>query len=292
MAQGAYRRVLHKGRRDVVNEYINLIKKPDLKNPTLLVTWVMDSRSLGASITDFLIKNLENYVFCEIEPVEFFTLSGVNIEDDFVQFPESRFYACPDEDLVLFKSTPPHHEWHTFLNLVLDVAQKYCNIGEVYTMGGMVSLAAHTSPRQFFSTSNSRSMKKALSQYLIARDTNYETPPGGKPTLNSYMLWCAKQRSIPGANLWVPVPFYLLSSGDPVAQKKIIEFLNRKFSLNMDLSDIDNTIYRTNERINLLREEKPEINEYISKIESNARLTTEENEKLLKEVEQFLKDIR
>jgi len=274
-----------------VNEYIRLIKKPDLKSPSLLVSWIMDSRSLGAAITDFLTENMKNYLFCEIEPVEFFSLSGVTIENDFVQFPESRFYACPDADLVLFRSTPPHHEWHKFLNLVLDVAQKYCNIKEVYTMGGMVSLAAHTSPRQFFSTSNSRSLKKILSEYLITRDTNYETPPGGKPTLNSYMLWCAKQRDIPGANLWVLVPFYLLGSGDPVARKKIIDFLNRKFSLNLDLSDIDNAIYRQNERISLLRDQRPEINEYISKIEGNIRLTTEENEKLVKEVEQFLKDM-
>jgi len=144
----------------------------------MVVGWSADAGNLGAKVTDYLIKKLGGETFCEIEPEEFFSLGGVTIENDLVQFPESKFYACPQNDLVVLKSTPPGHEWYKFLNLILDIAQNHCHVKEVYTVGGMISLGAHTAPRQFFGTLNSLELKRALSPYGLTREVNYESPPG------------------------------------------------------------------------------------------------------------------
>jgi len=184
-----------------MTDVVRYTARPEFRSPTLIAGWAMDAARLGWRVTDYIIRKLDAQPFCYIEPVDFFSLGGVSIDNDLVVFPESRFYACPEKDLVIFQSTPPGYEWYRFLSLALDVAQEYCHVSEFYTVGSMISLGPHTAPRQFFATFGSQEMKEELSPYELSREVNYETPPGGKPTLNSYFLWAVKRRNIPGANL-------------------------------------------------------------------------------------------
>ena len=275
-----------------MTELFEFSSRPELLNPALIIGWDADVSSLGAQVIDYLNGKLRGQPFCEIELEEFFSLGGVTIENDLVQISESKFYACPEHDLVVFKSTPPSHEWYKFLNLILDIAQNYCHVKELYTIGGMISLGAHTAPRQFFGTLNSAELKKTLSPYRLTRELNYETPPGQRPTLNSYLLWTAKRRNIPGANLWVPIPFYLVAVDDPRAQKRVLEFFDHRFDLQVDFGDLDEEIRKQNEKIARMRTNFPEIDKYISKLESNIRLSEGENEELVKQVEESLRETR
>ena len=275
-----------------MKELFKFSRQPELRNPSLVIGWSVDASSLGAKVTDYLIRKLKGQTFCEIEPVEFFSLGGVTIENDLVQISESKFYACPENDLVVFKSAAPSHEWYKFLNLILDIAQNYCHVKELYTVGGMISLGAHTAPREFFGTLNSPELKKTLSPYRLTRELNYETPPGQRPTLNSFLLWTAKRRNIPGANLWVPIPFYLVAADDPRAQKRVLEFFNHRFDLQVDFGDLDEEIRKQNEKIARMRTNFPEIDKYISKLESNIRLSEGENEELVRQVEELLRGTR
>ena len=275
-----------------MNELFQFSGQPELQSPTLIVGWSADASQLGSRVTDYLNRKLGGQAFCEIEPVEFFSLGGVTIENDLVQFPESKFYACPQNDLVVFQSTTPNHEWYKFLNLILDIAQNHCHVKELYTVGGMITLGAHTAPRDMWSTFNSPELKKTLSPYRLSREMNFETPPGGRPTLNSFLLWTAQRRSIPGANLWVPIPFYLVAADDPQAQKRVLEFFNHRLDLQVDFGDLDEEIRKQNEKIARMRTNFPEIDKYISKLESNIRLSEGENEELVKRVEECLGETR
>lgn len=193
---------------------------------------------------------------------------------------------------MVFRSDPPNYEWYKFLNLILDIAQHYCHVKELYTIGGMVSLGAHSAPRELLGTFNSSELKRVLSQYNLAGGLDYETPPGHRPTLNSFLIWAAKKRNIPGVSLWVPIPFYLVAVGDHKAQKKVLEFFNQRFDLKITFNDLDEEISQQNEKITHVRNYFPEIDESIGRLESNLRLTEEESEKLVKEVEQFLREKR
>ena len=263
--------------------------QPQLQSPSLVVGWSEDASRLGSRVTDYLIRKLGGQGFCEIEPIEFFTLGGVAIEDNLVQFPESKFYACSKNDLVVFKSAQPRYEWYKFLNLVLDIAE-YCHAKELYTVGGMVSLSAHTAPRQLQGTFNSPELKEALSSYDLDRGMNYETPLGQRPTLNSFLLWVAKRRNIPGVSLWVPIPFYLVAVDDPQAQKRILGFFNQRFDLAIDFSDLDEEIRQQNQIMAEVRNSFPDIDESISRLESNLGLSAKESQRLLREIEKFLRE--
>lgn len=264
--------------------------QPELPQPSLVIGWGVDASRLGTKVTDYLNKKLGGQSFREIEPVEFFTLGGVSVENDLVQFPESKFYVCPKNELVVFQSPPPSHEWYKFLNQMLDIAERHCHVKELYTIGGMMSLNVHTAPRQLIGIFNSPELKNALNDYDLGGGWNFETPPGQRPTLNSFLLWAAKRRNIPGASLLVPIPFYLVTVDDPSAQKRVLELFNRRFDLGMDFSDLDEEIRRQSQIIAEARHSFPDIDESISRLENNLRLSEEESQRLVKEIEKFLRE--
>ncbi|MDD5190442.1 MAG: PAC2 family protein, partial [Dehalococcoidales bacterium] len=222
-----------------MTDLLKFYSKPKLRHPTMVVSWQADAGQLGPGVADYLTKELEGEIFCEIEPSDFFALNGVNIENNLAVFPESNFYAFPEHNLIVFHSAIPRFEWHKFFNLILDVAQEYYKTKEIFTVGGMVSLGLHTNPREFWATFSNPKIKRSLAAYHLSRETDFETPPGGRPTLNAFLLWAAKQRGLNGANLWVPVPFYLVGQTDPRAQKTILEFLDNRILLALDYKNLD-----------------------------------------------------
>jgi proteasome assembly chaperone (PAC2) family protein len=163
-------------------------------------------------------------------------------------------------------------------------------VNELYILGAMVSFSAHTAPRELLAVVNSAEMKEVLGQYDLARDMDYQTSPGERPTLNSFLLWIAKGRNIPGVSLWVPIPFYLAAMEDAQAQKKVLSFLNERFDLKIDFSDLDQEIREQNEQLARVRSRFPQIDDYINRLESNLMLSEEENGELIKKIEDFLRE--
>jgi len=266
-----------------------IYRKPELESSSLIVGWSEDAGNLGTRVIDYLIDKLETVEFGEIEPPDFFPLGGVSVQDDVAQFPGSRFYYCAEKNLVIFRSNPPRTEWYRFLNAILDVAEHYCHANEVITIGGMVFMGAHTVDRNVLALYNSAETKTALGQHSMGGDIDYETPPGQRPTLSSYLLWVAGRRNIAAASIWVPIPFYLVSTEDPQSSGKILDFFDRRFNLDIDFSDIDRDIAEHNEKMTQLRSRSPEVDRHISKLESSFGLTQEESEELVREVEGFFK---
>ena len=148
-----------------------------------------------------MLERLGGESFREVDPSEFFSLNGVAVEDDVMQFPGREIFACPKNDLLLLRSCPPNLEWYKFLNLVLDISEHF-HARELYVVGGMISSTAHTAPRRIMGNCNSIETKDALSGYGIINETTFQTPSGQKPTLNSFLLWACQKRKIPAASLW------------------------------------------------------------------------------------------
>ena len=270
-------------------ELLKFSSKIKFRNPTIVVVWGTDAGQIGPGVADYLNKELHGQPFCEIEPADFFALDGVAIENDMITFPESKFYAFPEHNLIVFSSAIPRFEWFRFLNLILDVGLENFRTRELFTVGGMISNNAHTEPREPWASFSSPQIKRALNHYELSRETDYETPAGGRPTLSAFLLWAAKQRNLKGANLWVPVPFYLVSSNDPQGQKKVLEFLDGKLDLGLDYHHIDTEIERQNQKIARLRLQNTEVDRIINKLESNLRLTEEEHDQLAKEMDDYLR---
>jgi proteasome assembly chaperone (PAC2) family protein len=268
---------------------VKIYKKLKLQNSSLVIVWNKDVSKLGANVIDYLDKKLGFQEFCEFEPGNFFFFEGVEVEDDLIQFPEVKFYASKKNNLLIFKSDLPQYNWYKFLNLILDIAEHNGKIKELYTIGGIISLIAHTEPRKPVAVFNSIDIKKSFSNYNLELNIDYKTPPDQRPTLNSFLLWIAKKRNIPGISLWVPIPFYFVSLDDPKAQKSVLEFFNQRFTLGINLKDLDLKIEEQNKKIEQTRIYNSEIDDCIKKVEGEISLSEEENLKLIKFIEENLK---
>lgn len=257
--------------------------QPELENPSLVVSWEEDAGKVGPKVIDYLNKKIKGNFFCEIEPVGFFSLGGVTIKNDIAQFPESKFYAIERKDLVTFNGSEPQFEQYKFLQAILDVAEHYGQVKELYTISGTISSIAHTAPRRVLAVFNQPEFQRRLRGYDLL-DMTWE----GRPHINSFLLWEAQRRNIPGVSLWPEIPFYLAASEDPQAIRLIISFLDQRFNLGLNLGELDLEIRRQNEKIAQLREENPEINKSIGMLENGFSLSEEEQLKLAKEVYELL----
>ena len=261
-----------------------------LECPSLIAGWVDDAGGIGSGVTGYLRRKLKSYLLAEIEPMGFFPLNGVVIRDDIARFPESKLYYCPEKELLLFESDSPHGDWYRFLNTIIDMAQFHCRLDEIYTIGGMISLSAHTAPRQVMAVASMPEAKAVISGYNIDTTMNYETPSGQRPTLSSYLIWLAGQRKIKGASVWVPIPFYLTSVDDTQSWRMLLEFFDKRFGLGLDFSDLDQKIEEQYEKLNRARTTSPELDGYIKRLETSQPLTQDENDKLVMDIEEILKN--
>ena len=132
-------------------------------------------------------------------------------------------------------------------------------------------------------------MKEELAAFGVTTGMDYETPPGQKPTLSSYLSWLAGQREIRGVNLWVPVPYYLASIDDPRACKRLVYFFNSKFDLGVDFTKLDGQIAQQDDRIARLFERSPELEAFVRRLEAGDGLDGEESEKLAREMADALR---
>ncbi|MFW6150686.1 MAG: PAC2 family protein [Chloroflexota bacterium] len=267
-----------------MNEAARVFRRPRLKNPSVIVGWAGGGGQMSGEVVDHLITRLQARPFAEIEPVGFFPLGGVSVEGSVARFPDSTFYAYPKGNLILFRSTPPGNEWSRFLEAVLDVAGKFGQVRELYTVGAMVSMSAHTVPRQLVGVFNSPHLQQSVGEYGFARPLDYETPSGQRPTVSSFLVWTAARRRVQAASLWVPVPFYLLPLGDPKSKRKLLDFLSWRLELGLDLRDMDEEIDRKDRALARLRTESPNIDSWMSRLEAHQVLSDEERQRLVQEL--------
>jgi len=267
-----------------MKELVNIHSQPELESTSLIVGWQGDAGKLGPKVIEYLSRHIKAKIFCEIEPVNFFPLGGVAIENDIAQFPVSKFYAGDErKDVVLFESTQPPYEGYRFLSSVLDVGEHYCKIKELYTVSGTISPFAHTSPRRLLAVFNQPKFQRSLRRYGL-EDMTWEGPPA----ISSFLLWLAQRRGVPGVSLWPEVAFYLAATEDPKAAKVVLSFFNGRFDLGLDLTGLDLEIKDQSEKLDRLRREDPQIDRYIRTLEMGISLNEEEQLTLARTVTEFL----
>ena len=69
----------------------------------------------------------------------------------------------------------------------------------------------------------------------------------------------------------------------------MVEFLDKRFNLTIDLEEINQQIEEQEAKINQMRMENPKIDEYIGRLKRDEELTHEESEKLVKEIDALFK---
>lgn len=254
----------------------------------LIVAWRQEPGGIGRDIVYCLRNRFGLEIAAEIEPAEFFSLEGVAIRNDIIQFPMSRLYACGRSGHFVFFSDAPETNHYEFLSKLLDLALDRFGVTELYTAGTIVSAIPHTSPRRVFGIVNRPDLREPMLECGIVTGMDYETPQGGGTTVNNFLLWMARTRELAGSSLWVEIPFYLTGAADPAASRRMLEALDGLLKLGLNLNTMDVRIAEINQRLYELRTHDRECARCLELLERGIMLNDEESRSLAAAVTRFL----
>jgi hypothetical protein len=257
---------------------IKLYEEPEIEKPIMLATWPGIGR-IGIIAIDYLRKETKAKEFGRIEPWDFFYPKKVSIragqlED--LKFPSSKFYfAKTDEkDLVFFigEEQPTGGGYanggkvYQLANLVLDVAQKF-DCQRVYTSGAAVAPVHHTARPGVWAVPNAKRLIDELKEYdniIIMSEIEGRAGQGNISGLNGLLLGVAKRRGLDAVCLLGEIPFYLQSPVPlshpivyPKASKSVLEVLSQILGIRIDLSGLDDSAQRVEEKIEELYKQIP-----------------------------------
>ena len=258
-------------KRKVAKDMFKFFRKFQFSNPSLIICWDEDAGRLGPEVARYLNEQFNAVPVGDICPIDFFTLAGVAIENDVARLPRTRLFYTGEKNLLVLQSANPQFQHYKFLTALLDMAEHYCRVEELFTINGFVAPIAHVAERRIFAAFNNSDFQKQFRSYNLI-NMDYE----GFPAISSYLLWMAKDRNISAVGLWPEIPFYVSSNNDPQTVKAVIAFLNDRFHLVFDFHELDEQIELQNKKIGSLREENSEIDESLRNLESGLPLSKEE----------------
>jgi predicted ATP-grasp superfamily ATP-dependent carboligase len=251
----------------------------------LIVGWTKDIGAVSRGVVDFLAEAPGSRRFGQVHPVRFFAVGGVTVNDDVAQFPRSDLFCNERSNAVILRSDEPQAHRYEFLHGILDLAEHYQGAEALYAINGIASLIPHTAARRVFLVSNDAILQRELRRFV----------PGGltwqgPPHISTYLLWLAKNRGLPGASLWIEVPFYLADSEDAQAIRTGVALLDRIFGWDYDLGDLEHRAAAQEETLAQLRDQDPDIDTRIRLLEQGESLERSEQQELVEAVQGALKE--
>lgn len=118
----------------------------------------------------------------------------------------------------------------------------------------------------------------------LSRSANWQGPPH----VSTYLLWLAGQRHLPGAGLWVEVPFYLADYEDYQSIKAAVSLLSLMLGWDVDLGELNRLAAEQDEKLAQLQSE-PGIADMIHALEEGQSLDRQQQTELIEAAGTVLK---
>ena len=220
---------------------ITFYRKPHLEKPAFIAAWPgMGNVALKAA--SFLRDKLKAEEFAEIEPGDFFPLSGIIIRENLVEtprLPKSKFYSwkgsAPSKDLLIFigEAQPSSGKEYAFADLVMDVAIKV-GVERLYTFAAMPSNVDHKQIPKVWGVTTHLKLIEVLKEFDV-----HIMPDGHISGLNGSLLGMAKMRGIEGICLLGEIPYYATQIENPRSSKVVLEVLGYMLRIHIDMTELE-----------------------------------------------------
>ncbi|MFB0508661.1 MAG: PAC2 family protein [Thermodesulfobacteriota bacterium] len=220
---------------------ITFYRKPHLERPDFIAAWPgMGNVALKAA--SFLRDKLKAEKFAEIEPGDFFPLSGIIIRENLVEtprLPKSTFYSwkgsAPCKDLLIFigDAQPSSGKEYAFVDLVMDVAMKV-GVERLYTFAAMPSNIGHKQVPRVWGVATHLKLIEILKEFDVRIMSD-----GHISGLNGSLLGMAKMRGIEGTCLLGEIPYYATQIENPRSSKVVLEVLGSMLKIDIDMTELE-----------------------------------------------------
>lgn len=270
-----------------MNEEKNLIitGRPDLRNPYIvcgLDGWI-NGGNVATGGVNYFISQFKAKKFAELSPSRYhiYQLPGLQsmspifkMQDGIIvesHLPRNEFFyaknPASDHDLILFSGTEPNLNWEEYANAVVGLA---CDFGasRLYALGGLLAKVPYTREPVMTCTCTSTGVRDEMEQYNVMF-SNREGPA----TFNQMLLYACKKKGLEGAAFTVRVPYYpefnIAIGYSPKSILAVLVRLNQMMHLDMNFDEINDAIREIQGRLDLIRQQNPQLNTYIEDLEKD-----------------------
>jgi proteasome assembly chaperone (PAC2) family protein len=246
--------------------------KPDLNKPYLIIGFEgwPNAGEVSSFALQHLVDSLEAKKFASIPTGNFYQTSSLRPlavikEGRLIELksPGNDFYYVKVpffSDLILFYGVEPHLQWDLFVDLVLDLAEKF-NVVQIFTIGGTYDYIPHTCPPLVSALFNHEDLRDNVIRAGLGL-TEYSGPI----SIHTFILEAAKKRDLKAISLWGHAPQYLQTKNIKVVcsvLKKLMDLTR----IDVDLSELEKAGDYFDQQVNHLVEEDPKLREVINKLE-------------------------
>jgi uncharacterized protein len=246
-------------------EGIQLANKPKLHNPVLLCAWPgMGEVAFKAAL--YAIEKLKAAEFAQIDPEEFFYLTGSQIKDGLINAPElpySKFYYYKNNakpaagtgsrkhaarDIVIFVSNaqPDLQRAGPYCQRILEVA-KALKVKTIVSMAAMPQPVEHTQQPTVWYACTNAALKNQLQQYSVTTLLD-----GQISGMNGLFLSVAKKEGFEGFCLLGEIPLYTIQIENPKASYAVLDVFCRIFNVSLELKGLLEQAHAMEDEINKL----------------------------------------
>lgn len=282
------------------------LERPVLSEPDMIVAlagWA-DAAQVATGTVAYLVRKLEASRFAEVNPDEFYNFPElrptVTIENGVIsslRLPRANFFywkgGLGGHDLIFVHGVEPHHYWQRFSDLILDIADTM-GVRRIYTLGGLYDRIPHTLPTRISGVVNSPRLTALLEEFGIA-PISYQGPASFHSLL---LMECARLEK-EAISLWGHTPFYIRMEANPMVCLALARKLVEMLGIEVDLEELRQAGEYLREMLDRLLAENKEMALYVKRLEKEylsqpapSAERTEEAERIIKEVEDFLRQQR
>jgi proteasome assembly chaperone (PAC2) family protein len=253
-------------------EEITYLERPVLNKPYLIMGFEgwPNAGEISSFALRYLIDHLGARKFASIATENFYQISSqrpmaVIKEGRLVELKllGNHFYyvqGLSSNDLMLFSGVEPHLRWNVFVDLILDLAERF-HVVELLTIGGTYDYVPHTYPPMVSGLFNHEELRERVIQAGLGL-TEYSGPI----SIHTFILEAAKKRNLRAISLWGHVPQYLQTRNVKLVCA-VLKRLTDLTDIKIYLSDLEKAADYFDQQINHLVEEDPKLQEVISKLE-------------------------
>ena len=271
---------------------------PRLEGPVLVAAfrgW-NDAGDAATGAAKHLRRTWRTKPFAELDPEEYYDFTvtrpqvhlGANGRRE-LSWPANRFSAArlpgTETDLIILEGIEPHFRWGSFCRHVLGLAS-HLEATLVVTLGALLADVPHTRPVSIYGSSDDAE----LAERLELRSSSYEGPTGIVGVLGV----ACREVGLPSVSLWASVPAYAAGNPSPKACLALIERVAALLGTEVDTDDLEQQAIAYEQDVDELISSDHEAQSYVSELEkafdSNAEVDLGSTERLVREVEEFLRD--
>ena len=268
------------------------LDRPVLNNPVALAAfdgWGDAGESASSAASRF-VDVLDSQLVAVFEPDEHYDFQvrrpNVYVDESGIRrldWPENEIHVVRgmERDLVVMLGEEPNYRWKVFTRELVD-AFVSLGVTQAVTIGAFIGQVPHTLPVPLIGSST---RPDSLSLHGLL-PSSYEGPTGIVGVLNQAL----DSAGIDVISVWAAVPHYLSNQDYPPAVEALVLKVSELTGVTVDIGDLTTKTRQFRDTVDEAIESNEELQLYVERLEQDAHDEEVSAERLVDEIEDFLKD--